>query len=154
MTVASLQPNWVFMMRGYLCLQVSRSLATLHLLLLLPIWQCFSESWFHTNLCFRGIFYNKQIIFNRQGHHHGLSLPVSTYSSQSRRWWPVPQLADSRHQHCGGRNDRQPSGPGHSGATYQQTADRGTSVCIHCQGASVNICVYAVQDGVDTLRCL
>ena len=36
----------------------------------------------------------------------------------------------------------------------QWTRDQGTSVCIHCQGASVNICVYAVQDGVDTLRCL
>ena len=29
-----------------------------------------------------------------------------------------------------------------TGGTYQQTVDQGTSVCIHCQGASVNICVF------------
>ena len=41
-----------------------------------------------------------------------------------------------------------------TGGTYQQTVDQGTSVCTLSRSLCQYLCVYAVQDGVDTLRCL
>ena len=44
-----------------------------------------------------------------------------------------------------------------TGATYQQTVDQGPGdKCVYTLSRSLcqYLCVYAVQDGVDTLRCL